>query len=171
MRSAVLSIAVASLLPTFVGCAGGSQSVEAAVQDSAAPAQAPTASNNNNSQEARHPLVRALLDSLNGVEAEEADIRSVRQSLLDADEELVRVSGANMREAILRANQKPPILMVHPEYQEPVPGVPADGAVPDAAEPAEETPPVNAPVPPARVPDAATPPADPAAETDPFGNP
>lgn len=172
MRCAGMLIAAVALLPACIGCAGGSQPVEAAVQDPAVPpAQAPPA--DNSSREAKHPLVRALLDSLNGVDAEEADIRSVRQSLLDADEDLVRASGANLREAILRANQKPPVLMVHPEYQEPVPSAPLDGAAPDAAEPDAATPPAASPVAPAdAVPDGAgTPPAEPTAEPDPFGTP
>lgn len=133
MRFLLFVTLLGGVLPFCGGCSGGSQPAQAAVQPPAN-ANNPAPPHDGN-REAKHPLVRALLDSLNGVEAEEADIRSVRQSLYDADEELVRVGGDNLREAILRANQKPPTLLIHPEYQEPLEVVPTDDVAPTPADP------------------------------------
>ncbi|MBX3415644.1 MAG: hypothetical protein KF708_23365 [Pirellulales bacterium] len=158
MRGAALWIVALSLVPACLGCGSGAQPVEAAVQN---PPATPPPAASTPSGEARHPVVRALLQALHGVEAEEADLRSVRQSLLDADDDLVRASGANLREAILRANQKPPVLMVHPDYQEPVPGAPEGAEVPETPEaPVEDPAPAG---------DAT--PSPPAVESDPFGSP
>lgn len=58
-------------------------------------------------------IVRALLDALNGIQGLEPEHKDgVTRSLLDADQELSRVLGGNSKRLILRANRKPPVLVI-----------------------------------------------------------
>lgn len=92
-------------------------------------------------------MVRALLDALNGIQGLEPEQKDgVTRSLLSADEELSRVLGGNSKRLILRANKKPPILVVGGPSR-PVLVVPEGPVPPPAAVPPVAVPPVAVPNP------------------------
>lgn len=98
-------------------------------------------------------IVRALLDALNGIQGLEPEHKDgVTRSLLDADEQLSHVLGGNSKRLILRANRKPPVLVIG-EPAQPVLIVP-DPPVPPPG-PGLVPPPVVPPVAPGPVPQPA----------------
>lgn len=66
-------------------------------------------------------MIRALLDALEGIQGLEPEQKDgVVQSLMAADEELSRVLGGNSKRLILRANRKPPLLIVGESRRTPI---------------------------------------------------
>lgn len=86
-------------------------------------------------KDVRTPIVRALLgalDDIRGIDDEQKE--GLAQSLLAADCELSQVLGDNSRRLILKANQKPPMLIVGEPGPLPPPApVPPPGPVPPPA--------------------------------------
>ncbi len=80
-------------------------------------------------------MIRALLDALEGIQGLEPEQKEgVVQSLMAADEELSRVLGGNSKRLILRANRKPPLLIVGEPHRSPI-LVPDQPLPPPGAEP------------------------------------
>jgi hypothetical protein len=74
--------------------------------------------NPSDSQEAKTPIVRSLLDAIDDADGEDGDVKDdLRGILRGADEELSQVLGENSRRLIEQANRKPSVPIIGPAEQ------------------------------------------------------
>ena len=64
-------------------------------------------------QEVKTPLIRALLQTVDEAKGESPEVKdSLKRTLREADRELAEVLGGKSKELIMKANKKPPMLVV-----------------------------------------------------------
>lgn len=77
------------------------------------PQDEPGAKTETEPQGAKTRIVRSMLDVVDDVRGESKEVKDeLKESLLEADEELSRVLGGNSRRLIEQANKKPPVPII-----------------------------------------------------------
>jgi hypothetical protein len=108
-----LIAAFAGLL--FCGCGqtDGVVADQAAAEGVAAAGKTTSGETPAGKEEVKTPLVRALLQTLDEAKGESPEVKdSLKQTLLKADRDLAKVLGGKSKLLIMKANQKPPTLVI-----------------------------------------------------------
>lgn len=108
-----LIAAFAGLL--FCGCgrSDGGAADRAAAEGGGAADQTPPPEAPAGSQEVKTPLIRALIRTVDEAKGESPEVKdSLRRTLREADRDLAEVLGGNSKRLIMKANKKPPMLVV-----------------------------------------------------------
>jgi hypothetical protein len=91
----------------------GTAKPQPAAPASSRPVKSSSAAPSANDSEVKTPIVRALMQSINEVEVEGAEVKDgMKKTLREADKELSTVLGGNSQRLIMKANQKPPVPVV-----------------------------------------------------------